>query len=108
MILAAATARSTEPTPGIVEGHAGGVDRAAGHLGAGEHVGHQVLERLERADRAAELLALLGVGHGQVGGGLGQAEQQAGDQRRALQPQGRGALGVEQPLALRQRRRRRG
>ena len=40
----------------VVEGDAGGVDRAAGHLGPGEHVGHQVLERLERADRTVELV----------------------------------------------------
>ena len=42
------------------------VHRGAGHLGAHEHVGAQVLDGLEAADGLAELLALLGVGDREV------------------------------------------
>ena len=48
-------------------GQAGrGVHRGPGHLGAHQHVGAHVLDGLEAADRLAELLAFLGVGHGEV------------------------------------------
>ena len=55
----------------------------AGHqprrLEFGGQVGEAVLERLEGADRAAELLALLDVGEGVVEGALGDAEHRRGE-----------------------------
>ena len=50
-----------------------------GRLEVGGEVGEAVLERLEGADRPAELLALLGVGEGVVEGALGDAEHRRGE-----------------------------
>ena len=46
----------------------------AGRLDEHEQVGHPVLERLERADRPAELHPLLAVGHGHVQAALGRPD----------------------------------
>ena len=51
----------------------------AGGLEVGGEVGEAVLEGLEGADRAAELLALLGVGEGVVEGALADAEHRRGE-----------------------------
>ncbi len=69
-------------------GQAGrGVHRGTGHLGPHEHVGAHVLHGLEAADGRAELLALLGVGHGEVQRLAGVAHLQRGCQERAVAPQ---------------------
>ena len=54
-----------------------GVDAGPRDRGLHEHVGDQVLDRLERADRAAELLALLRVLGRQLDGAVGEAGLQA-------------------------------
>ena len=66
-------------------GQAGrGVDRGPGHLGPHEHVGAHVLNGLEAADRLAELLALLGVGDGEVQGLGGVTHLQRGGEDGAV------------------------
>ena len=71
----------------MVEGGAGRVGRGARQLLTHEGVGEEVLDGLEGADRAPELLAALGVGGRQLLGRLGDPEQLRGDQRSAFQPQ---------------------
>src|SRR6185369_1467387 len=51
------------------------VDKQLAHLDAGVHVGQLELDRLEVADRSAELLALLGVGQRSLESPLGNAER---------------------------------
>jgi hypothetical protein len=51
------------------------VGEEAGAVDGGVEVGQAVLDRLERADGHAELVALLDVGHPQVEGGPGHAGQ---------------------------------
>ena len=72
-------------------GQAGrGVHGGPGHLGAHEHVGAHVLDGLEAADGLAELLALLGVGDGQVERRGGVADlQRRGEQRAVARQSGR-------------------
>ena len=74
------------PEAAVVEVHPGCVDRGPRHLGPHQHVGQQVLDRLEGPDGSLELLALLGVGHGHVDDRPGHAEEQGGGQGRALEP----------------------
>src|SRR5947208_2597143 len=59
----------------------GGAEAAVGarQLDAHQHVGHQVLQRLERADRAAEGVALEAVAARRIERGLGAAELLEGD-----------------------------
>ena len=62
-------------------GSPGGVPHGGGgQLGGDEHVGAVVLDRLEHGDRAAELLAHLGVLGGLIGAGVGHARGLGGDQ----------------------------
>ena len=68
----------------VVEMRARRVDGRARDLGAHEHVGAQVLDRLERADRAVELHPLLRVRDRQLGAAVGQAELERGRERRTL------------------------
>ena len=92
---AAAAGRELAPGPRPARvGGAGRVpDRRGGLLGRGQHPRAAVLDRLELADRPAELVADLGVIGGGVGGPVGDAgrlgpEQdrgQAGD-RAPVQP----------------------
>ena len=79
LVTAASSASSLAPAAasdgvahvGLVDGDGGGLDGAAGHLGPDGHVGAQVLDGLEPADRPAELDPALGVLDGQVAGPLG-------------------------------------
>src|SRR5437899_2356956 len=60
-----------------------GAEAAVGarQLDAHQHVGHQVLQRLERADRAAEGVALQAVAARRIERGLGAAELLEGDEQ---------------------------
>ena len=59
----------------LIEGVRGVPDQRARRLDLGGHLGAQVLHRLERADRAAELLALLRVGDRHLERAIARAEQ---------------------------------
>ena len=77
-----------EPVSGVrirplVEDRARAVDGGARHLGAREHVGEHVLDRLERADRPVELHPLLRVGDRELGQPVGEPELQRGGERGA-------------------------
>ena len=65
---------------GVLVGEGGDpAGHQAGRLEVGRHVGDAVLERLEGADRAAELLALLDVDDQVVEDALGDAEHRRGE-----------------------------
>src|SRR5207248_431964 len=66
---------------GLVRQHAGGVDCGARDLSPDEHVGQEMLHRLERAHRAPELLALGGVGDREITAGARAAEEERRGQR---------------------------
>ena len=69
--------------PGVLPVRDGGVPGGRGdQLGAGEQPGALVLDRLERADRAAELLAHLGVGQTGLLAPAGDAGRLRREQRR--------------------------
>ena len=87
----------------VVERHARRVHGGPGHLGAREHVGQDVLHRLERADRLVELHALVRIGHREVRCRLRVAEQLTGDQGSALQAKPSYTFGIQDPVALRER-----
>ena len=75
-------------------GQAGrGVDGRPGHLGPHQHVGAHVLDRLEAPDRLAELLALLGVGHGQVEHRRRVTHLERGGEQRAVAPEAAAVVG---------------
>ena len=86
-----------------VVGDFGGVHRGrARAFDEHEHVRAPVLDRLEAADRPAELDALLGVADGRVEATLRRADlfggqRHDGEVRRAGQPLGRVAVGADQP-----------
>src|SRR5688500_19108831 len=63
---------------GLLEAR-GAPDERAGGLDLGLHVGQLVLDRLEAGDRAAERVALLGVGGRELERGLGDADRLGGD-----------------------------
>ena len=70
----------------VVAGGAGGIGGGHRHLlGAAQHLGAQVLDRLEAADRLAELLAHLGIGDGGI-------QRPTGDSRRFGGQHGRGQV----------------
>ncbi|CAM5665717.1 hypothetical protein SBADM41S_06197 [Streptomyces badius] len=79
-----------------VTGHGCRVHGGAGRSGAGEHVGAEMFDRLERSDERSELLAVSGVLDGRLGGPCGAAELFGGGERRGLEAQSpgvrRGAL----------------
>ena len=67
-----------------------------------EHLGEHVLDRLEAADRSPELLAILRVVVGELQRALGQAELDAGNDRRALETQARGGVRIPELFARRE------
>ena len=73
----------------VVEHGGRGVGRAAGEGGPDVHVGEQVLNGLERADRHAELLALERVAARRLERGVGHAEQHGRAEHRADEAQRR-------------------
>ncbi len=82
-----------------VERDGGGVDRSPGDLCLGQHVGGEVLDRLEGADRLAELLALLGVGDRQPERSEGEPELLGGGEQGTLGTPGSGEGGVADRFA---------
>ena len=84
-----------------VERARSGVHRAARDFRAHEHVGHHVLDRLERTDRPPELLALLGVLGRELDGAGGDAELETTREHEALEAQLLGDLGTPDQLAVR-------
>ena len=98
----AALAMATAVRPGrrvLVDGGDGEVAQGAGPLEGEEHVAHLVLDRLERTDGDAELLALLDVGQQQLEEGV------AGADRLERQPDGRLLEGAARSRAWRPRSR---
>jgi hypothetical protein len=78
----------------IVQHDRSAVQRGASELGADEHVGAEVLDRLERADRPVELLAALGVGDCQLRQpGSDPDLDRRGQQRAFLEDAGRVEVG---------------
>ena len=90
--------------PRVVEDRGRRVGRAAGQADADEHVGQQVLERLERADGHAELLALEGVVAGDVERGL--RRRRAASPRSSTVPEAPQPVGRRRVADLRPRRQR--
>ena len=72
--------------------------RAPGHGDRDRHVGAGVLDRLERSDRATELLSHHGVRHGRCQHALGQARGRRGDgHRRSVGRRCRPSLAAHRP-----------
>ena len=72
---------------GLVDGHGGGVHAGPGDVDGDDGVGQQVLDRLERADDLAELLALAGVLGAHVDRGLAEPDLERRGQQPAAQHQ---------------------
>src|SRR5262245_42203663 len=87
----------------VVERRAGGVARRAAGLLRRVAVGEDVLDSLEAADRAVELLALLRVLGGDLLRALGNPEQQRCGECAALEPEPRRRRGVGDAIARGQR-----
>jgi hypothetical protein len=78
------------------------VHRRARHFGTDEHVGEQVLDRLERADGPVELPTLLGVGNGELGARPGGADEERRRHHRTLELPPAHEIGIADRLTRRE------